>query len=109
MTTLAAALEALERVATQAGVDPVTARREGEALAATVSEANKGAFVDWCAETGRATAAQPYFDAASRGRRYRAAQTATMSLLASGGSPAAPSYAAALGDVALAGASLGRP
>ena len=109
MTTLAGALEALERVATQAGVDPATARREGESLAATVSEANKGAFVDWCAETGRATAAQPYFDAASRGRRYRAAQTATMSLLASGGSPAAASYAAALGDVALAAATLGRP
>jgi hypothetical protein len=109
MTTLAAALESLERVATEAGVDPATARREGEALAATVSEANKGAFVAWCAETGRATSAQPYFDAASRGRRYRAAQTATMSLLASGGSPAAPSYAAALGDVALAAATLGTP
>ncbi|WP_148615671.1 AAA family ATPase [Nocardioides rubriscoriae] len=109
MTTLAAALEALEKVATDAGVDPATARREGEALAATVAEPNKGAFVDWCAETGRASAAEPFFDAASRGRRYRAAQTATMSLLASGGSPAAPSYAAALGDVALAGASLGTP
>ncbi|MCW2813096.1 MAG: ATPase family associated with various cellular [Nocardioides sp.] len=109
MTTLAAALEALEKTATDAGVDPATARREGEALAATVSEPSKGAFVDWCVETGRAASAEPYFDAASRGRRYRAAQTATMSLLASGGSPHAPAYAAALGDVALAGAALGTP
>ncbi|MEO9325020.1 AAA family ATPase [Nocardioides sp. C4-1] len=108
-TTLAAALEALETVAAGAGVDPAGARREGEALAATVAEPNKGAFVDWCAETGRASSAEPFFDAASRGRRYRVAQTATMSLLAAGGSAHAPAYAAALGDVALAAASLGTP
>ena len=109
MTTLAAALEALEQVALEAGVDPTTARREGEALAATVAEPSKGAFVDWCAETGRATSAEEYTDAASRGRRYRAAPTASMSLLAAGGSKHAPSYAAALGDVALAAATLGTP
>ena len=109
VTTLAAALEALEEAATTAGVDPATARREGEALAATVAQPSRGAYVDWCAETGRAASAEEFTDAASRGRRYRAAQTATMSLLAAGGSPAAPAYAAALGDVALAAASLGTP
>ncbi len=109
MTTLAAALEALEKAAVAAGVDPTIARREGEALAATVSEPSTGAFVDWCAETGRPTSAEAYTDAASRGRRYRAAPTASMSLLQAGGSAQAPSYAAALGEVALAAAALGTP
>ncbi|WP_232678018.1 AAA family ATPase [Nocardioides sp. R-C-SC26] len=107
--TLAAALDALAAVAETAGQDATTARREGEALAATVSEPSTGAFVDWCAQTGRARSAEEFFDAASRGRRYRAAPTATMSLLAVTGSPHAPTYAAALGDVALAGAELGTP
>ncbi|WP_134767309.1 AAA family ATPase [Nocardioides sp. 1609] len=107
--TLAAALEALARVALDAGVDPTTARREGESLAATVAEPSRGAFLDWCAETGRPTSAESFQDAASRGRRYRAAPTASMSLLATTGSTHAPAYAAALGDVALAAAGLGTP
>ena len=44
-----------------------------------------------------------------RGRRYRSAPTATMSLLAAQGSSRAPAYAAALGDVALEAAALGEP
>ncbi len=107
--TLAAALDALEEVATAAGVDSATARREGEALAATVAEPSKGAFVDWCSATGRPSGAEAFFDAASRGRRYRSASTATMSSLAVGRSSHAPTYAAALGDVALAAAELGEP
>ena len=105
--TLASALDALEAAALDAGIDPTTARREGEALSATVAEPSKGAFVDWCAETGRSTSAQEFFDAASRGRRYRSAPTASMSSLAVVGSSCAPTYAAALGDVALAAAMLG--
>lgn len=107
--TLATALSALERVAVQVGVDPTTARREGEALAAAVAEPSKGAFVDWCTETGRPASAEEFFEAASRGRRYRSAPTASMSGLAAVGATAAPSYAAALGDVALAAAALGTP
>ncbi len=107
--SLAAALDALAAVAEQAGVDPVTARREGEALAATVSEPSRAAFVDWSEQTGRSRSAEDFFDAASRGRRYRSAPTATMSLLAAQGSARAPAYAAALGDVALAAATLGDP
>ncbi|WP_340539504.1 AAA family ATPase [Nocardioides sp. GXZ039] len=106
-TTLAGALDALEKVARDAGIDPATARREGEALAATVAEPSTGAFVDWCAETGRPASAESFQDAASSGRRYRAAPTASMSLLATTGSAQAPAYAAALGDVAVAAASLG--
>ena len=107
--TLATALSALERVAAEAGVHPTTARREGEALAAAVAEPSKGAFVDWCTETGRSASAEEFFEAASRGRRYRSAPTASMSGLAAVGAAAAPSYAAALGDVALAAAALGTP
>ncbi|WP_300401106.1 AAA family ATPase [Nocardioides sp.] len=107
--TLATALAALEQVAAEAGVHPTTARREGEALAAAVAEPSKGAFVDWCTETGRSASAEEFFEAASRGRRYRSAPTASMSGLAAVGAATAPSYAAALGDVALAAAALGTP
>ncbi len=106
---LAGALAALEQAAADAGVDPGTARREGEALAAAVAEPSKGAFVDWCAETGRASSAEEFMEAAQRGRRYRSAPTASMSELAATGSSRAPTYAAALGDVALVAAALGTP
>ncbi|CAN5413094.1 hypothetical protein BH11ACT8_BH11ACT8_26190 [soil metagenome] len=109
MTTLATALDALEKVALDAGLDAAAARREGESLAATVAEPSKGAFVDGCTETGRPRSAATYQAAASRGRRYRSAPTALMSSLAAIGSSHAPTYAAALGDVAMAGAELGTP
>ncbi|CAN5479519.1 hypothetical protein BH09ACT12_BH09ACT12_22690 [soil metagenome] len=108
-STLATALSTLARVAAEAGVDPTTARREGEALAAAVAEPSTGAFVDWCSETGRSSSAEEFFEAASRGRRYRSAPTAAMSGLAAVGAAQAPTYAAALGDVALAAALLGTP
>ena len=106
---VAGALTALERAATDAGLDPSSARREGEALAAAVAEPSMGAFVDWCAETGRPTSAEEFMQAAQRGRRYRSAPTAMMSELSATGSSHAPSYAAALGDVALTAATLGTP
>jgi hypothetical protein len=107
--TLAGALSALERAAVDAGLDPVAARREGEAFAAAVAEPSVGAFVDWCAETGRPASAEEFVVAAQRGRRYRSAPTALMSGLAAIGSSYGPAYAAALGDVAMAAASLGTP
>ena len=107
--SLAAALAALEAVAISAGLAPATARREGEALAAAVAEPSAGAFVDWCSETGRPASAQEFVEAAQRGRRFRSAPTAVMSELAVTASSHAPTYAAALGDVALAAAVLGTP
>ena len=53
--TLAAALAALGEAAAAAGVDPDVARAEGEALAATVSEAATGAYLDWSAQTSEQT------------------------------------------------------
>ncbi|GAB3867744.1 hypothetical protein GCM10028801_42440 [Nocardioides maradonensis] len=108
-TTLGAALAALEAVATQAGVDPATAVAEGESLAATVAEPNKGAFADWGEQTGHGgdDAAEAFFDAAVRGRRFRVAPTPTMGVLELERSAHAPAYAAALADVATAASSLG--
>ncbi len=106
-TTLAAALEALVAVAEDAGLDEAAARAEGEALAATIAEPSRGAFVDWSRETGRADSAQEFMDAASRGRRYRSAPTPGMAALALDSSAHAASYAQALSDVAMAACSLG--
>lgn len=107
-TTLATALDALVAAARAAGVDPAAARTEGEALAATVAEPNKGAFVDWGTQTGREDAAEAFFDAAVAGRRFRAGPTPSMALLSLERSAHAPAYARALGEVALAASTLGR-
>lgn len=101
------ALRALASAAATAGIEPAVARAEGEALAATVAEPARGAFVDWCAQTGRPSSAEEFTDAASRGRRYRAAPTASMGRLQLERSPHAPAYAQALADVAFAAATLG--
>ncbi|WP_310530300.1 AAA family ATPase [Nocardioides sp.] len=106
MTTLREALEALTALATTAGIDPASARAEGEALAATVAEPARGAYVEWCGETGHSTA-EEFTTAASRGRRYRVAQTPAMASLAAAGSAHAAAYARALSDVAIAGSFLG--
>lgn len=106
MNTLREALDALTALATTAGIDPDRARAEGESLAATVAEPARGAYVDWCTETGHSTA-EEFTTAASRGRRYRVAQTPAMAALAAAGSGHAAAYAQALSDVALAGSFLG--
>ena len=104
--SLREALETLTALATAAGLDPQVARAEGESLAATVAEPARGAYVDWCTETGHGSA-EDFTTAASRGRRYRVAQTPTMASLAMAGSGEAAAYARALSDVALAGSLLG--
>ncbi len=101
------ALAALEQAASEAGVDPAVARREGESLAATVAEPAKGAFLDWSEETGGGRSSEDFQDAASRGRRYRAGPTPTMSGLSVSRSAQAPAYAKALADVAMSAISLG--
>lgn len=105
-TGLSAALDALAALATAAGLDPAVSRAEGESLAATVAEPARGAYVDWCAETGHRTA-EEFTTAASRGRRYRSSPTPSMAALALAGSSHAAAYAQALSDVAMAATSLG--
>jgi len=112
-STLAAALAALDAAAAAAGVDPAVARAEGEALAATVSEAATGAYLDWSAQTSGQTggdrSAEEFFDAASRGRRYRSGPTPSVAALALDRHPGALAYATALSEVCTAAAMLGTP
>jgi SpoVK/Ycf46/Vps4 family AAA+-type ATPase len=106
--TLGQALDALVGVAESAGVEAGTARAEGCALAAAVAESAPGAAASWTEAVGGGTT-RDFFDAATRGRRWRAAPTATLSgLLAQGSSHSAP-YAEALAEVVSAACGLGEP
>ncbi|MDQ6522307.1 AAA family ATPase [Nocardioides sp. LHD-245] len=109
MTTLTEALDALVVAARAAGLDETVARAEGEAVAATVSERSRGAFVDWCAQTGRERSAEEHMLAAKRGNRFRAGPTPLMSQLLLERSAESADYAGALADVAIAGSRLGEP
>ncbi len=105
--SLASALTALAACAQRGGADPATARAEGEALAATVAESARGAWVDWSEQTGGGRAAEDFTRAASRGRRWRASPTPTLTLLAGSGHPEAVAYARALAQVCTAATTLG--
>ena len=106
--TLAEAADAVAAVAVAAGADDTSARQEALVLAAAVAESAPGAAADWRAAGGGATT-QDFFDAASRGRRWRGAPTATLSLLAAQQSPYTSAYAQALAEVAAAACELGEP
>jgi Cdc6-like AAA superfamily ATPase len=106
--TLAEAVDAVATVATTAGGDASTARAEALALAAAVAESAPGAATDWAAAVDGA-GTQDFFDAASRGRRWREAPTATLRALAAERSPHATAYAEALARVTAAACDLGEP
>ena len=108
-SSLATSLAALAEAAAAAGVDPDVARAEGEAIAATVAEPATGAWQDWSAQTGGDRSVEEFFDAASRGRRFRAGPTPTLSALALARHPEAMAYATALSEVCTAAAMLGTP
>jgi Holliday junction resolvasome RuvABC ATP-dependent DNA helicase subunit len=108
--TLSASLESLAAVASGAGLVPDEARTEGARLAAALAESAPGAAADWARETGveeRATVA--FFDAASRGRRWRSAPTRLLTELVATGSPHAVAYAEGLAVVASSACDLGEP
>jgi len=102
------ALDALVDVAESAGVEAGTARAEGGALAAAVAESAPGAAASWAAAVGGGTT-QDFFDAATRGRRWRAAPTATLNGLVAQGSSHSVPYAQALAEVVSAACGLGEP
>ena len=106
--TLAAALDEVRSVAAAAGLEPEVAVREGEALAAAVAESAEQAYRDWCDQTGHQDP-QDFFDAAHRGRRWRAAPTALLGQLIVNRSPHAASYAEALAEACRAAQTLGVP
>lgn len=104
---LGAALDALAGVGAAAGLKEADVRAEGAALAAAVAESAPGAATDWDVQLG----AQPvgFFDAASRGRRWRAAPTRLLDDLVADGSVHAGPYAAALAEITSAACGLGEP
>jgi len=106
--TLAAALDELRSAAAAAGLEPEAAVREGEALAAAVAESAEQAHRDWCEQTGHPDP-QAFFDAAHRGRRWRAAPTVLLGQLVLNGSPNAARYAEAMAEVCRAAQTLGAP
>jgi AAA+ superfamily predicted ATPase len=107
--TLAQAVDALADLAETAGVDRQTARDEALSLAAAVAESAPGAAADWTEATSDGTTTQDFFDAASRGRRWRGSPTTTLSMLAAQDSSRATEYAALLAEVASAACQLGEP
>ena len=73
-----------------------------------MAESAPGAAADWSAAAGGSTT-QEFFDAASRGRRWRGSPTTTLSALAAQGSPQAEEYASLLAEVVSAACLLGEP
>jgi len=106
--TLAGALDALRKAATAAGLEPEMAIGEGEALAAAVAESAEQAYLDWGEQTDHADP-QEFFNAAHRGRRWRASPTVLLGQLVVNRSPEAADYAEAMADVARAAQTLGTP
>jgi SpoVK/Ycf46/Vps4 family AAA+-type ATPase len=109
VTTLRSALDQLVAAARAAGLDERAARTEGLQLAASVAEPARGAFKAWGDETGETGGAQAFFEAASKGRRYRSGPTVLMSALGSGDPKHAGAYADALAAVAASACLLGEP
>jgi adenylate kinase family enzyme len=107
VTTLRSALDQLAAAARAAGLDERAARTEGLQLAASVAEPARGAFKAWGEETGEPGGAQAFFEAASRGRRYRSGPTVLMSALGTGDAKLAGAYADALAAVAASACLLG--
>ena len=73
-----------------------------------MAESASQAYAAWGQQTGH-TEAQDFFDAAHRGRRWRAAPTVLLSQLIMDGSAKAKTYAEALAEVSLAAQQLGEP
>jgi SpoVK/Ycf46/Vps4 family AAA+-type ATPase len=109
VTTLRSALDQLVAAARAAGLDERAARTEGLQLAASVAEPARGAFMAWSEQTGEPGGAQAFFEAASKGRRYRSGPTVLMSALGTGDPTHAGAYADALAAVAASACLLGEP
>jgi hypothetical protein len=111
---LGRSIDGLARVAAAAGLHPEQAREEGLVVAAALSESVPGAARDWVqvgapgtTDLGEVNGA--FFDAASRGRRWREHPTELLSALVDAGDGHAVDYARALTEVAAAACSLGEP
>lgn len=104
-SALAESLEALVDVARLAGIDPGAARDEGLRVAASLAESVPGAASEWGAVAlpavgDPATVNEAFFEAASKGRRWRQHPTDLLVALAAARSPHASDYAEALTEIA---------
>ncbi len=115
--TLRAAVDALVDIAEQAGIPAAEAREEAMTFAAAIAEAAPRAAAEWAAaqaDSGDSAGGDvqrihtAFFDAASRGRRYRVGATTLLRHLLDTANSHATAYATALTEVASAAASLGR-
>ncbi|MDR1430911.1 MAG: AAA family ATPase, partial [Propionibacteriaceae bacterium] len=107
-TTLKQALAKLAEAAREMGADTAQATLEGRRLAAAVAEANRGAFLSWCAELGIPSSAETFSFDAMRGRRYRVSPT-ELAVLATGMGDVGRNYQEALVEVITAATALGEP
>ena len=104
-SALAESIEALVDVAGLAGLDPEAARSEGLHVAAALAESVPGAATEWAlvampGVTDLATINEHFFEAASKGRRWRQAPTDLLSTLVADRDPLADDYAQALAGIA---------
>ncbi|HEX6054957.1 MAG TPA: AAA family ATPase, partial [Intrasporangium sp.] len=104
-SALAESIDALVDVARLAGIDPGTARDEGLRVAAALAESVPGAAHEWAAValptvTDLATINEAFFDAASKGRRWRHAPTDLLVSLAASDHDLTGDYAEALTEIA---------
>src|SRR6476620_707395 len=109
---LAGRRERLPDIAAEAGLDPAAAREEGLRVAAALAESVPGAPTGWArvalpglTELGPINEA--FFDAASRGRRWRGAPTDLLEALVVSRHTLAAEYAEALTEVASSAVMLG--
>ena len=114
MTELREAVDDLVEIATQAGLPGDRARDEGLVFAAALAESAPGAAAEWAAALDRqpdglAAVNTAFFDAASRGRKWRQAPTTVLAELVATAPQWAGRYATALTQVASAACSLGEP
>ena len=104
-SALAESIDALVDVARLAGIDAGAARDEGLRVAAALAESVPGAPHEWAAValpavTDLATINEAFFDAASRGRRWRHSPTDLLTSLAASDHDLAGDYAEALTEIA---------
>ena len=109
---LAESLQQLTDVAAEAGLDPAAARDEGLRVAAALAEAVPGAASAWAevahpglTDLGRIN--ESFFEAASRGRRWRSAPPDLLESLVAARHDLADEYAEALTEVASSAVMLG--
>ncbi|MBK8468633.1 MAG: AAA family ATPase [Actinomycetales bacterium] len=114
MTQLRASVDALVAVGTASGLAPERIRDEAMSFAAAIAEAAPRAALDWAKalEDGpreASVANGAFFDAASRGRKFRGSPTTILGELLAEDPATGASYARALTEVASAACSLGEP